>query len=195
MVLHLAGRRDAERRARDGAGRRVDDRDGVAGALCHGLVQLHVVLVAGGGRVERIRSGGEEEGRSRLDLLLERRALGRARRQRSAVGSGGGVDGLQVVLGQEVEGAEELVVVKLEALGGLHALQVLGVRGRLRDDLLDAALSLELAVRILRRNSRAPPAATVVAVGVVRRMGGDGRVVRHPVMILVRHCCDGSRWL
>lgn len=61
VVLHLAGWRDAERRARNGAGRRVDDRDSVAGTLSHGLVQLHVVLVAGRRRVERIRGGREEE--------------------------------------------------------------------------------------------------------------------------------------
>lgn len=47
-------------------------------------------------------------------------------------------------------------------------------------------------MRILRGDSRAPPAATVVAVRVVRRMRRDGRVVRHAVVVLVRHCCgDG----
>jgi hypothetical protein len=47
-------------------------------------------------------------------------------------------------------------------------------------------------VRILRGDSRAPPAAAVVAVRVVRRMRRDGRVVRHAVVVLVRHCCgDG----
>jgi hypothetical protein len=61
VVLHLAGWRNAERRARNGAGRRVDNGDSVAGTLSHGLVQLHVVLVAGRRRVERIRSGREEE--------------------------------------------------------------------------------------------------------------------------------------
>jgi len=55
VVLHLAGRRDAEGRARNGARRRVDDGNGVAGTLSHRLVQLHVVLVAGRRRVERIR--------------------------------------------------------------------------------------------------------------------------------------------
>lgn len=61
VVLHLTGWRNAEGRARNGAGRRVDDGDSVAGTLSHRLVQLHVVLVAGRRRVERIRSGGEEE--------------------------------------------------------------------------------------------------------------------------------------
>jgi hypothetical protein len=44
-------------------------------------------------------------------------------------------------------------------------------------------------VRILRGDSRAPPAAAVVAVRVVRRMRRDGRVVRYAVVVLVRHCC------
>lgn len=96
VVLHLAGRGDAKRRARNGASRRVDDRDCVAGALRHRLVQLHAVLVAGRRRVERIRCAGEEEGRSRLNLLLQRRALRRARRERAAVGSGRRVDGLKL---------------------------------------------------------------------------------------------------
>ena len=97
-----------------------------------------------------------------------------------------------VVLSQEVEGAKELVVVELEALRSLHALQVLRVRRRLGCDLLDVALRLELPVRILRGDSRASPAATVVAVGVVRRMRRDGRVVRNAVVVLARHCCvDG----
>ena len=61
VVLHLAGWRNAKRRARNGAGRRVDNGDSVAGTLSHGLVQLHVVLVAGRRRVERIRGGREEE--------------------------------------------------------------------------------------------------------------------------------------
>lgn len=64
LVLHLAAWRDAERWARNGASRRVDYGDGVASALGHGLVQLHVVgvlAVAGGRGVERIGSGGEEE--------------------------------------------------------------------------------------------------------------------------------------
>jgi hypothetical protein len=96
-----------------------------------------------------------------------------------------------VIFSQEVEGAEELVVVKLEALRRLHALQVLRVRRWLGDDFLDVALRLELPVRILRGDSRASPAATVVAVGVVRRMRRDRRVVlRNSVVVLARHCCD-----
>ena len=61
VVLHLAGGRNAERRARNGASRRVDNRDSVASTLSHWLVQLHVVLVAGRRRVERIRGGREKE--------------------------------------------------------------------------------------------------------------------------------------
>jgi len=100
------------------------------------------------------------------------------------------VNGLEVIFGQEVERAEELVVVKFEALRCFHALQVLRVRRWLGDDFLNVALRLELPVRILRGDSRAPPAATVVAVGVVRRMRRNGRVVRHSIVVLARHCCD-----
>ena len=90
-----------------------------------------------------------------------------------------------VVLSQEVEGAEELVVVELEALRGLHALQVLRVRRWLGNDFFDVALRLELPVRILRGDSRAPPATTVVAVRVVRRMRRDGRIVlRYAIVVL-----------
>lgn len=100
------------------------------------------------------------------------------------------MNGLEVIFGQEVERAEELVVVKFEALRCFHALQVLRVRRWLGDDFLNVALRLELPVRILRGDSRAPPAATVVAVGVVRRMRRNGRVVRHSIVVLARHCCD-----
>lgn len=96
LVLHLAGRRDAKRRARSGAGRRVDDRDGIAGTLGHGLVQLHAVLVASRRRVESGRGSREEELRSRLNLLLKRGALRRARGEGATVGSGRRVDGLKL---------------------------------------------------------------------------------------------------
>jgi len=103
------------------------------------------------------------------------------------------VNGLEVIFGQEVERAEELVVVKFEALRCFHALQVLRVRRWLGDDFLNVALRLELPVRILRGDSRAPPAATVVAVRVVRRMRRDGRVVlRNSVVVLARHYCVGD---
>jgi hypothetical protein len=55
VVLHLTSRRDAERRARNRACRRVDNGDRIAGTLGHGLVQLHAVLVASRRRIERIR--------------------------------------------------------------------------------------------------------------------------------------------
>lgn len=102
------------------------------------------------------------------------------------------MNGLEVIFGQEVERAEELVVVKFEALRCFHALQVLRVRRWLGDDFLNVALRLELPVRILRGDSRAPPAATVVAVGVVRRMRRNGRVVRHSIVVLARHYCDNG---
>lgn len=94
-----------------------------------------------------------------------------------------GNEATHVILGQEVEGTKELVVVKLEALRRLETLQVLRVRWRLRH-LLGAALRLVLPVRILRRDPRTPPAATVVAMGAVRRMRRDGRVVRNAVVVV-----------
>lgn len=46
LVLHLAGWRDARRRARNGASRWVNNGDGIAGALSHGLVKLHLLRCA-----------------------------------------------------------------------------------------------------------------------------------------------------
>lgn len=43
-------------------------------------------------------------------------------------------------------------------------------------------------MRILGGDSGASATATVVAVGAVRRMRRDGRVVRDAVVVLVRHC-------
>ena len=89
LLLHLSAWRDAQRRARNGSCRRVDNRDRVASALRHRLVQLHVVrLLVGRWRgVERIRRRGELERRRGLYLLLKWRALWRARRQRASVGA------------------------------------------------------------------------------------------------------------
>lgn len=75
------------------------------------------------------------------------------------------MNGLEIILGQQMKRAEELVVVKLEALRRLESLDVLGVRRGLRH-LFRAPLRLVLPMRILRGDARTSPAATVVGVGV-----------------------------
>lgn len=100
-----------------------------------------------------------------------------------SIGIQSGNKATHIVLGQEVKRTEELVVVKLKALCRLKPLQVLRVRWWLWH-LLRAALGLVLSMRILRGDSRTPPAATVVAVGAVRSMRRDGRVVWHPVVVV-----------
>lgn len=77
LVLHLSAWRDGHWRARNRSGRGVDNRDCIARPLRHRLVQLHVLLLLEGRGVVRIRYRGEKKRRSRLDLLLERRAFGR----------------------------------------------------------------------------------------------------------------------
>jgi len=69
-VLHLASGRDAWGWARNGAGARVHDRDGVASALRQRLVELHLVVLERT-RVERVWSRGREnERRGWLSGLL-----------------------------------------------------------------------------------------------------------------------------
>jgi hypothetical protein len=88
-----------------------------------------------------------------------------------------------IILGEEVEGTEYLVVVELEALGGLEHTKIVGLCGWLWQLFLGAPLRLVLAVSVLRVHSRSSAAATVMAlrVGLMRR-GGRG-VVRHSVVI------------
>lgn len=92
-----------------------------------------------------------------------------------------------------MERTEDLIVVELEAFGGLKALQVLDMRWRLRHlhlHLLGAALRLVLAVGILRVDSRSSTAATVVAMGVRHDVGG---VVRSSIVV-ASHVCGDGRW-
>jgi hypothetical protein len=77
------------------------------------------------------------------------------------------MDETYIVLGQEVEGTEELIVIKLETLGRLQSLQVVDVCRRLWD-LLGTALCLVVSVRILRRDPRTPAATSMVVVWVRR---------------------------
>jgi len=170
-MLHLPGWRDGERRTRDRASARVHDGNRVASTLGHRLMQLHLVmrglLEAGWPRPKRIRRGREEEGGRRLDLLLKWRALGRARGQRSTVGRRGGVYRLEVILSQEVKRTENLIVVELEALGGLELLEILEM-GQVLGCLLGTPLCFVLAVCVLRRDSRTTAAAPVVSMAVRR---------------------------
>ena len=91
------------------------------------------------------------------------------------VSAAGGRDvvgyGAYIVLGQEVERAENLVVVELEALGRLQTAQVVRVHGCL-GHLLGAPLCFVPSLRILRGDARAPPAAAGVVVVRVRRHVG-----------------------
>ena len=75
-----------------------------------------------------------------------------------------------IVLGQEVEGAEDLVILKLEALGCLKVSDVCIV-SRSLGKLLGTSLSFELLLTVgilSRRDTRPATRATVV---VVRRVG------------------------
>lgn len=91
LVLHLTGWRDAWWRAGNGSRAWVDNGDGVARALGHWLVQLHLVLhvvLLKRGVVKRIWRCREDKGRGRLRLVLEWRAFGRARGEGRAIGRG-----------------------------------------------------------------------------------------------------------
>jgi hypothetical protein len=69
LLLHLSGGRDRNGRARDGASGGIDDGDGVAGALSHGLVEVGVRRGVVG-RIIGIRYRGEEEGGRGMRLVL-----------------------------------------------------------------------------------------------------------------------------
>jgi len=56
---------------------------------------------------------------------------------------------MKIVLGQEVERAEDFVIVKLEAFGSLEDALVVCIR-RYLQDLLGTPLRLELSLRVLR---------------------------------------------
>lgn len=88
-----------------------------------------------------------------------------------------------IILGQEVKGAKHFVVVKLEALGGLEALQVVAVHRRGFGHLLGTPLGLVLPVRILRGDSRPSSGAAMVAVRVRRVRWHGGSVVLRAVVV------------
>ena len=70
-----------------------------------------------------------------------------------------------IILGQEVEGTKDLIVVKFEALGGLQVSSVIGVWGHF-EHLLRLPSGPVLSMRILRLDSRTSATATVMTVGV-----------------------------
>lgn len=118
LLLHLPCRRDRRRRAGNVAGAGINDRDRIAGALRQGLVELRLRRLEVGGS-EGVGCRGEDEAGGRLELVLQRRRVGRSARQRRSVRTGG-VDGLQIVVSKQVERAEDLVVLQVERAGGLE---------------------------------------------------------------------------
>lgn len=94
LLLHLPCRRDRRRRAGNVAGAGINDRDRIAGALRQGLVELRLRRLEVGGS-EGVGCRGEDEAGGRLELVLQRRRVGRSARQRRSVRTGG-VDGLQL---------------------------------------------------------------------------------------------------
>lgn len=111
------GWRDGGGRASQGhSGGRIDDRDNLAGPGGRWLLEVHLSGVTSNTRVD-VGVGGSRrqgDGRSdllldRLDLVLEGRGVGRAARQRRAIGRGG-VDGMQIVLGQETRAKLQIVI-------------------------------------------------------------------------------------
>ena len=89
-----------------------------------------------------------------------------------------------IVLGQEVEGAEDLVIFKLKALGGFEVSNIGAVGGRL-GKLLGTSLSLELLLTmgiLRRRNTRSTARTAVVVVRRVRVRLHSSCVVRSTVV-------------
>lgn len=89
-----------------------------------------------------------------------------------------------IILGQEVEGAENLVIFKLETLSSLKVPDICAVGRGLRK-LFGTSLGLELllTVGILRRgNTRATARATVVVVRRVRVRLHSSGIVRSAVV-------------
>ena len=89
-----------------------------------------------------------------------------------------------IVLGQEVEGAEDFVIFKLKALGGFEVSNI-GAVGRRLGKLLGTSLSFELLLTVgilSRRDTRPATRATVVVVRRVRVRLHSSGVVRSTVV-------------
>jgi len=117
------------------------------------------------GRGVWIRSRRENERGRGLELVLQRRLFGRAARHGRAVGACR-VDGLEIVLCEQMERAEEFVVLEVEGAGGLEVSLEGGDVGRLYDELLGGADLSELLVALGGRDPRRPPRSAMVGVGV-----------------------------
>lgn len=114
------------------------------------------------GRGEGARGRGEDEAGGGLQLVLQRGGFGRPARQRRSVRSGG-VDGLQIVVGKQVERAEDLVVLEVEGASGLEVAAEGDHAGGL-DVLLGGPDVAELLVVVGSSGARLSPGA---AAGVV----------------------------
>lgn len=104
--------------------------------------------------------------RSWLQLVLQRRLLGRAAGQRRAVRSRR-VDGLKIILSEQVERAEHLVVLNVEGAGGLKVALEGNGRWWLDVELLGCANLAELLLLVLRRDPGRTPRSAAVMVVVV----------------------------
>lgn len=78
------------------------------------------------------------------------------------------MDGLQIILSEQVEGAEHLIVFNVKGAGGLKVALVGDEGGRLDVELLGGADLAELLVVLLGRDSGGPSRAAAV---VVMRVG------------------------
>lgn len=144
------------------------------------------VLLEVGGRVW-VGRRRQDKGRSGLQLVLERRLLRRAAGERRAVGARG-VDGLQIILSEQVERAEHLVVLDVERAGSLEVALEGNGRGGLHVELLGGADLAELLLLMLGRDPwRAPRSAAVVVVVVVLVGGEVLGVVLCTVVEELRH--------
>lgn len=173
LLLHLACGRDGRRRAGDVAGGGVDNGDGVAGALGQRLVELGRLSLVGEARGgEGVGGSGQDEAWRGLELLLERGRFGRAARERRSVRAGR-VDGLQIVVGQKMEGTKELVVVEVKGTSSLEVATE-GSDAWGLDGLLGSAGSPEVLVVVVggSRPGSSPRATGGVLVLRVVHVGG-----------------------
>lgn len=100
--------------------------------------------------------------------MLERRLIGGATRQRRAIRAGG-VNGLEIILSEQMEGAEHLVVFEVERPCGFEVSLEGNGAWRFDDKLLWCShLTVELLLVLGSRDTRGSPrsAAVVVVVGV-----------------------------
>lgn len=199
LLLHPAGRNGQGWAGHPHAGARIDDRNGIDGAGPHRrrLVQFRLMMMMGaaaarleaGTGVVGVVGGGRQgkvgrDGLGGLDLVLQRRCVGRAAGERGTVG-GGGVNGLvlkhgrssaqgrggvqseaavpstYIVFGQQI-GTELEIVFKVKGPSGFETSAEGRDDGRFRQ-LLHAPHAAKLAMGMLRRRqTRCSPRATAM---------------------------------